>query len=47
MAFMQNPIFQNNQQAMLVLQSHIQEHFAMQYRQEVERNDRQTFATRR
>lgn len=37
MAFMQNPIFQNNQQAMLVLQSHIQEHFAMQYRQEVER----------
>jgi hypothetical protein len=36
MAFMQNPIFQNNQQAMLVLQSHIQEHFAMQYRQQVE-----------
>ena len=37
MAFMENPIFQNNQEAMLVLQSHIQEHFAMQYRQEVER----------
>jgi hypothetical protein len=37
MAFMQNPVFQNNQQAMLVLQSHIQEHFAMQYRQQVER----------
>jgi hypothetical protein len=36
MAFMQNPIFQNNQQAMLVLQSHIQEHFAMLYRQQVE-----------
>ena len=36
MAFMQNPIFENNQQAMLVLQSHIQEHFAMQYRQQVE-----------
>ena len=36
MAFMQNPIFQNNQEAMLVLQSHIQEHFAMQYRQQVE-----------
>ena len=36
MAFMQNPIFQNNQQAMLVLQTHIQEHFAMQYRQQVE-----------
>ena len=36
MAFMQNPMFQNNQQAMLVLQSHIQEHFAMQYRQQVE-----------
>jgi len=36
MAFMQNPIFQNNQQAMLVLQSHIQEHFAMHYRQQVE-----------
>ncbi|HAT67637.1 MAG TPA: hypothetical protein DCS66_24075, partial [Flavobacteriaceae bacterium] len=30
------PIFQNNQQAMLVLQSHIQEHFAMHYRQQVE-----------
>jgi len=36
MAFMQNPIFQNNQQAMLLLQSHIQEHFAMLYRQQVE-----------
>ena len=36
MAFMQNPVFQNNQQAMLVLQSHIQEHFAMLYRQQVE-----------
>jgi hypothetical protein len=36
MAFMQNPIFQNNQEAMLVLQSHIQEHFAMLYRQQVE-----------
>ena len=36
MAFMQNPIFQNNQQAMLMLQSHIQEHFAMLYRQQVE-----------
>jgi hypothetical protein len=36
MAFMQNPIFQNNQQAMLVLQTHIQEHFAMLYRQQVE-----------
>jgi len=36
MAFMQNPIFQNNQQAMLLLQAHIQEHFAMQYRQQVE-----------
>tara|TARA_R110002020_G_scaffold92286_4_gene223533 strand:- start:1042 stop:2016 length:975 start_codon:yes stop_codon:yes gene_type:complete len=36
MAFMQNPIFANNQEAMLVLQSHIQEHFAMGYRQQVE-----------
>ena len=36
MAFMQNPVFQNNQQAMFVLQSHIQEHFAMLYRQQVE-----------
>jgi hypothetical protein len=36
MAFMQNPVFQNNQEAMLVLQSHIQEHFAMLYRQQVE-----------
>ena len=36
MAFMENPIFQNNQQAMLTLQSHIQEHFAMLYRQQVE-----------
>ena len=35
-AFMENPIFQNNQQAMLTLQSHIQEHFAMLYRQQVE-----------
>ena len=33
---MENPIFQNNQQAMLTLQSHIQEHFAMLYRQQVE-----------
>jgi hypothetical protein len=36
MAFMENPVFQNNQQAMLTLQSHIQEHFAMLYRQQVE-----------
>ena len=35
-SFLNNPIIQQNQQAGQVLQSHIQEHLALQYRQQVE-----------
>ncbi len=35
-SFVNNPIMQQNQQAGQVLQSHIQEHLALQYRQQVE-----------